>query len=419
MLDTTSFDPLFKDHYANGKIENILFDENPAFALLKKENRRTHAGGRKWIQPVQTSLPNQGSAVMATANAATNNETRSDSFEVTRAQHYRIAKIDNQTIEASATGDEDAFQSALDEIDRTVKAEANWANFRFYRGRGGWIGRIKTGSAVNTTSLFLDDPAAVWAASKNDILELATTDGTSGARRAGSVTVAGVVHAQPGGTASFTLTGVVTAGVAAAAADDYIFLKDDFGAAPAGLSDYVPDTDALAITTLFSFDRSVDSRLGGSRVDGAGMSVSELITDMVFRHVTDAQMPGKRCLFAHPYTVGTLTKQQDVKTVFMVPAGFDGDMRSGPIGIRAYVINIAGVDVHIVMDRMCPTKRLYLINLAGWTMFHANTRFPAFLTERVSILKIGESTDAFECRVGGYLNNVTKTPHANVVGLVG
>lgn len=419
MLDPTSFDPIFKIHYAPGNVENILFDDAPAFSLIKKEGRKTRAGGKLWYQPVQTGLPNQGSAVLATANAATDNETRSDAFEVPRAKHYRVAKIDNETIEASSQGDEDSFQSALDEIDRCIKAEANWANFRIYRSKGGAIGQIPTGASVATTSLFVVDQASIWAASKNDVLEISVTDGNSGAIRVGSVKVAGVVHAVAGGQASWTLTGVVTAGVAAAAALDFIFMKGDFGLCPAGFADYVPDTAAEAITTLYAFDRSADNRLGGIRVDGTGMSISDLLTDMVFAHISAAQMPGTRVLFAHPFTIGTLTKQQDVKTVYMAPAGFSGSDRNGAIMIKAYLINIAGVEVNIVMDRMCPVKRLYLINLKGWTMFHANTRFPAFLTERVSILKISETADAVECRVGGYLNNCTKTPHANVVGLVG
>lgn len=417
-LDPTSFDPLFKDHYSPDAIANILFDQAPAFALLKKENRKTHVGGRKWVQPVQTTMPNQGSVLLATANAATNNETKSDAFEVTRAKHYRVAKIDNETIEASSTGDEDAFQSALDEIDRTLKAEANWANFRFYRSKGGAIGRL-TNAAFATTAMTMDDAASLWAVSKNDVLELSAADGNSGARRAGSITVAGVIHAGPGGVGTITLTANIVVGVAAVAQNDFVFLKDDFGGCPAGLLDYVPDTDAAAITTLFSFDRSVDNRLGGSRVDGTGMSISELLTDMVFKHISDAQTPGTRVLFCHPFTMSQLVKQMECKTVFMTPATFDGGDRMAAIGVKAYLINIGGLDINIVMDRMCPVKRLYLINLKGWTMFHANTKFPAFLTERVSILKISETADAFECRVGGYLNNCTSTPHMNVVGLVG
>lgn len=418
-LDTTAFDPLFKDHYAPGKIENILFDECPAFTLIKKSGRSRRAGGRKWVQPVQTTLPNRGSSTFATANAQTNGETKSDAFEPTRAKHYRVAKIDNETIEASATGDEDAFQEALDEIDRTLKAEANWCNFRFYRSRGGAIGRM-TNTGFATTAMTIDDAAALWAVAKNDVLLLASTDGTSGAVRAGSVTVAGVLHPSPSGVATITTTANIVAGVAAAAANDFIFLDGDFGLAPAGLADYCPDTDAAAITTLFSFDRSVDNRLGGSRVDGTGMSIADLITEMCFKHMSDAGMSasGQRVLFAHPFTMNTLTKQMDAKTVLLAPSDFAGSNRSAPIGIQAWRINVAGVDVNIVLDRMCPVKRLYLINLKAWSMFYANSRYPAFLTERVSVLKIAENGDSYECRVGGYLNNVTSAPHTNVVGLV-
>ena len=419
-LDLTTFDAMLKDHYAPGEIENLAYDENKAFALIKKKRGKL-VGGRKWIQPAGYALVNGGSSTFATANAVTNNQSRHDAFEPTRAKHYRIGKIDNETIEATSTGDIDSFEPAINEIDKCMAAEGNWANFRFYRGRGGYIGRM-TNTAFATTLMTVDDPAALWAVSDGDVLKLASTDGTSGATRAGSLTVASVTHPQPNApaTAVITLTGNISAGVAAAAANDYIFLDGDFGLAPAGLADYVPDTDAAALTTLFSYDRSKNNLLGGARVDGTSMSVHELVTDMMSAHFNSAgqKASGSKVIFGHPFTLGTLSKQIDGKWIVMSAAGFEGG-KNASIGIAAFEINWMGLTAKIIADRMCPVKRLYLVDIEEWVMFHAGM-FPNFLTKRFgNILKVSETTDGWEARTGGYLNYCTRAPWTNVVGLVG
>lgn len=417
VLDPSSFDPMLKDHYADGEVENIGYDGNPALALVNKRMQRL-TGGRKWVQPVGTRLPNGGSSTFATANAKTANESKHDAFEVTRAKHYRIGKIDNELIEATSTGDMDAFEPALDEIDKHIEAESNWANFRFYRSRGGAIFRC-TNSAFGTTIATIDDPAGVWGCSQGDVVAFSATDGTSGALRAGSLTVASVQHATPTGTATVTFTANINVGITGPATNDYVFLDGDFGLAPAGLADYVPDNAAAAATTLFSFDRSVSNLLGGAIVDGTGMSIPEILTDMVAMHVTFAgkKARGEKVLFAHPFAIGQLSKQVDGKWVIMQSASFDGG-KTAAIGIEAFQVNMFGVKINVVEDRMCPVKRMYLLDMAGWVMFHAG-KFPLFLTKRGgSILKPSETTDAWECRLGGYLNYCTKSPHANVVGLL-
>lgn len=416
-LDTSAFDAMLKDHYAPGEVENIGYDSNPGFALVRKKRGKL-VGGRKWVQPVGTRLVNAGSSTFATANAATGNESKHDAFEVTRAKHYRIAKIDNELIEATSTGDEDSFEPAMDEIDKCIRAEGNWANFRFYRSKGGAIGRLANAS-VTVTIAKMDDPAALWAVSQGDVLKLSTADGTSGAVKAGSVTVASVQHPAPGAVGTITMTGNIDTGVATAAVNDFVFLDGDFGLAPAGLADYVPDNATAAATTLFSFDRSVSNLLGGAIVDGTSMSISELITDMVAMHVSYAGegAGGAKVLFAHPFTLGNLSKQLDGKWVIMQAASFEGG-KSASIGVRAFQINLMGVEANIVPDRMCPVKRVYMIDLDGWVMFHAGM-FPGFLTKKHgTLLKPAENSDAWECRTGGYLNYCTKTPHCNVVGLV-
>src|SRR5690242_4848568 len=111
-LDLTAYDPMLKDHYAPGEVANLAFQNNVALGLLRKSNKKL-VGGRKWVQPIQYALPGGGSSTFATAIAAANNVSSYEAFEVTRAKHYRLGKVDNETIEATATGDVDAFEPAF------------------------------------------------------------------------------------------------------------------------------------------------------------------------------------------------------------------------------------------------------------------------------------------------------------------
>lgn len=415
-LDLNTFDAMLKDHYADGMIENIGYSENPALALFRKSSKTV--GGRRWIQPVGTRIVNRGSSTFSVANGATTNESRHDAFEPTRARHYRRAIIDNETIEATSTGDIDSFEPALEETEKAIEAEANWANFRIYRSRGGSIGRM-TNTAFATAIMTVDDPASLWAVSDGDVIALSATDGTSGAVKVGSLTIASIQHAAPGGVATITTTANIATGVPTAAANDFIFLEGDFGLSPAGFADYIPDDAAAAATTLFGFNRSVNNLLGGQRVDGRGATVSELIIDMVSSNISASGKKAKsrRCLFAHPFTLGTLSKQTEGKWVVMSTTNYNGT-KNVTVGIEAFQIRQMGVELHLVSDRMCPVNRMFLVDVDAWTMFHAGS-FPGFLTKRFgNILKPSETADAWECRVGGYLNYSTKSPHTNVVGIL-
>src|SRR6185312_8537683 len=157
MGDTlTSADAVLKQHYASGPLLNLASQSNPTFGLLSKKNKRTTAsgGGRSWTQPIRISYPGGGSNDFATAMAATNNASGFGVFTVTRKSHYRLARMQTELLEATETGAEDAFEDMIDELDKSIEAEANYLNFRLFRTQGGYIGRM-TNSSFATTVLQL------------------------------------------------------------------------------------------------------------------------------------------------------------------------------------------------------------------------------------------------------------------------
>ena len=199
----TTADAILKQHYASGPLLNLASQQNTTFGLMSKKNKRTTTtgGGRSWTQPIRISYPGGGSSDFGTAMAATNNASGFGVFTVTRKSHYRLAKMQTELLEATETGAEDAFEDMIDELDRGIEAEANYLNFRLFRNFGGAAGKV-TNTSMATAIATLSDASDCWAWVKNDVANMASTDGTSGSLRTGSLTVLSVQRSA--GTITFT-----------------------------------------------------------------------------------------------------------------------------------------------------------------------------------------------------------------------
>lgn len=415
MLDTANFNPMIKEHYAPNPVINMAGQKNKAWGLLGKRNRRPQGvgGGKYWVQPIQFGLPGAGSVHFATAMAAVNNQSEYAAFQVTRKQHYRRAEVQNEVIEATATGDTDAFEEAFDEFDKAIMAEGNYLNFRLFRTGGGSIARM-TNTNFATPIMALDDAAGVWALRGGDVVNLSATDGTSGVVKVGSLTVLSVQRRA--GTVTFT-TNIAT-GIPTAAQNDFIFLAGDFqvsssGGSASGFQDWIPDADPTA-TPFYTVNRSLEPEmLGGLRVSGTdGRPVHELMIDMVVEADNMGAEPD--IMIANPRALGSLTKQLEGKWVIMKGREYGG--REAQIGYKGWQVTIEGHEVTIFSDRCCQTKRLWLLQSDTWTLFSAGT-MPKFLLQRGgNMIKPSETSDSWESRIGEYWNAACKAPGFNTNG---
>jgi hypothetical protein len=323
VLDLTAFDPMIKEHYSPLDVARMAMQKNKAIGMLSKSQKKTDVGGRKWDQPIMTALPGGGSSSFSVAvTNANNNVSAYKVFGVTRASHYRIAKVDNQAIEATATGNIDAFEPAFDEFDNGITAEGNYLNFRFFRTAAGEVGQLDGVSNVATPNLTFSDISAIWGVRAGEVLQASATLGS--ALRAGTITILSVTRA----TGAVVLTGNGTAGIAALVNTDFLYLNGDgqnagTALAASGLADWVPDA-APSATLFYGVDRTSESDyLGGLRVDGTdGRSIANLLVDTVA--AVDNIGGDPDVVFMNPITFGTLAKQLEGKWTISSAVGYDG-----------------------------------------------------------------------------------------------
>jgi hypothetical protein len=395
----------------------MAMQNNKAIGLLSKSQKKL-AGGRKWDQPIMAALPGGGSSLFSVAitNAA-NNVSSYKVFGVTRGVHYRIAKVDNQAIEATATGDIDAFEPAFDEFDNGIAAEGNYLNFRFFRTANGELGQLDGICNIATATIVFKDISSIWGVRAGEVLQSSAAAALGGALRAGTVTISTITRA----TGTMVLTGNANAGIGAIVNTDWMYLNGDGANAGtpltgSGLADWVPDTAPTA-TLYYGVDRTSESDfLGGLRVDGTdGRSVANLLVDMVA--AVDNIGGDPDVCFMNPITFGTLAKQLEGKWTISSAVGYDGKKMAG-IGFSGFAVNLNGHELTIYTDRCCPVKRIYVLTWSTWCMFSAGPA-PNFLQRRAgSIIKVSEANDGYEARIGEYFNFSSRAPGWNCVGLL-
>jgi hypothetical protein len=412
VLDLTIFDPMVKEHYSPLEVARMAMQKNKAVGMLAKSQKKM-VGGREWVQPIMTALPGGGSVSFSVAVTNANNNTSSyKNFNVTRRQHYRIAKVDNQAIEATATGDEDAFESAFDEFDNGIEAEGNYINFRFFRTQAGEVGQLDGVVNVATPNMAFSDISAMWGVRAGEVLTASATLGS--ALRAGTITILSVNRTN----GTFILTGNGTAGIAALVNTDFLYLNGDgqnagTGTSASGLADWVPDT-APTSTLFYNVDRTTESDyLGGLRITGTdGRSIANLLVDAVA--AVDNIGGDPDVIWMNPITFGTFSKQLEGKWVITSAVGYDGK-KMATIGFKGFSVNLNGKDLSIYTDRCCPAKRIYVLTWSTWCMFSAGPA-PNFLQKRAgSIIKVSELNDGYEARIGEYFNFSCKAPGYNCV----
>lgn len=401
-LDTTAIAAVLKTQYTQPKVNNLVYPESPVFAAIKK---RTDFVGDNKVIALQYGNPQGRGADFATglANISTSVYKK---FTVTRKKDYAFGRVDGEAVDAAGT-DAGALLNALKkEIDNAFYTAGRSIAAGMFRNGGGARGQISSTSNTATATITLANPNDIVNFEVDMVLNTSLTDGTSGAKKAGTVTVLSVDR----DAGTITATGNWTAGIGTAAASDYIFQNGDFEAVNSmfsGIAAWVPAT-APSATAFYGVDRSVDpTRLGGLRYTAnAGGAIEETLIKCSARLAREGAMPDMAVL--NPIDLGNLVVALGNKVVYDRVKSSDNP----DIGFKSVSLMGAKGPIDVVSDLNCPSGGGWMLTKKTWC-FETLKGAPRILNLDGNDMRASASADSYIFRIGYYGNLTCDAPGWN------
>lgn len=403
--DLTAVDAALKQHYTDQRVESMVYKDRPMMALMAKYEA---FGGRNlpivtWWGNAQGRSKTFATAQTAGASAA----PKLDDFLLTRVRDYAIATIDNETLLASK-GDANAFiEAATVAIDGCVRELSNSIAINMYRDSSGYRGQVnaepsETSSTFTITLKDAGDIANIEVG-QNILIYSAKSGGSQ--RNSDGSDVSWPVASVNRSAGTLVLTGDYTSS-GTIAANDYIFVDGDRGNGIAGLEDWVP-ASAPSATAFFGVDRSLDSRLGGLRLDGTSGPIEEVLIEA--EHIVSREGGKLDHVFLNYSKFAELKKALGSRVQYVdLKAGMEAQ-----ISFRGVLLDGAKGLIKVIPDQFCPANRIYGVQLDTWKLYSLGKAVRVIDTDGLSMLRQA-SSDGVEVRYGFYGNVGCNAPGYNI-----
>jgi hypothetical protein len=398
----TTITNILKTRYPQKKLFEMNYEDCAFLGTVKKD---TKFGGNN----TRITVPfgrTQGSINFATALA---NQTADDdaAFLVTRTRDYHVITMSAEAIEASE-GDGQSLMKAFDKAHKNgILSFKRSTSQQLYRNGGGARGRISAGSTVSTNTITLAEPADAVIFEVNMFIQTATTDGLSGAAKAGQERIAAINRN----------TGTITSASAAwdtvittIAVNDYLFRAGDFGAAMRGLDAWLPATDPAPGDNFFGVDRSQDSvRLAGVRYTGtAGAAKEDTLVDCATRLGREGGKPTH--IFCNNLDRADIIKNQGSHAVYDKVNATEAS-----IHYKALILQGDRGELAVLADPNCPRGIFYMAQLDTFTLGSLKA-VPHVVEDDGRMLMRQANADGVEWRLRAFSQLYCEAPGFNARG---
>lgn len=391
-LDMTSFASALKVHYTNDKVENMVYKDNPFFALVPKY---TKFGGKNLPVPIIYGNPQGRSSVFATAQA---NKTASKitDFVLTRKKDYSLASIDNETL-LSSMGNSNAFMEAVTtEMDGAIQSLGRSLSVSLYGNGSGTIGNIN--ATVTGTTLTLLNANDITNFEVGMRLQFSQLGTTATIRDSGDTV--GVVSVNRNAGSMVVDENLNT--VSGLTSGDYINIEGDLEAKLTGLAGWLPTS--VSATAFFGVDRTVDSvRLGGVYYDGSALPIEEALIEGATRAAREGGAP-THCFLNYSNwanlekALGSKVQYVDVQAGTNAQIGFRGIQIAGPRGM-----------IKVIADQNCPSTDAFMLQLDMWKLYSLGEAVRVIDQDGLKMLR-ESSSDGVEIRCASYSQLGSRAP---------
>jgi len=410
---------ILKELYDDQKVQFLTYKDNPALAMIKKEEKFP---GKYYPVPVVYGLTQGSSATFANAYANQSSPLVAE-FLVTRVSDFSLASIDGQLL-AAASSDPGAFIDGAElMIDAAFQNAVNRLATAMFRNGAGTIAQIGSVALVSGTNylITLSNPDEAVNLEVNQILVAVQNVDGSGTAPTDVVTVTAVNRSL--GTINVTSATNI---VADWPANYYLAVQGDLPSASnnnfqpagssgtnsllklAGFAAWLPLAGPPVSDSFFGVNRNLDTqRLAGVFFDGSALSIEEALLQGTGRiALNGGRVDTGICSYA---TYTSLITSLGAKVQYI-------DQKIGEIGFRGVQVNGANTVMSIFPDRSCPDGVIYCLEMDTWTLRSQNPA-PHILKymDEIEILRV-PGVDAAELRVGFYGNMYcTKPGHNGVI----
>ncbi len=380
-------------NYPQEVVYETILPKIPLLGLIKKAPNQ--GGGDTIDITVQYGNPQGVSNDFAEAqdNTSTVNTAR---FQVKAGDIYAHGEVGGKALRRTKS----RAQATLSDLDRgqksLMKSLEMYTKFFLINNGGGALAQVESISTNTITLTKRTD--SIWFA-PDQKLNLSLTDGTSGAIRTGSITIASVERRNSSGKCVLTFTGNVTAGIAAAAAGDFIFIKgghngSNGGINPVGMLGWL--TTPASNDNFFGFNRFVEKqKLAGHFYSEPGGSIADKLKRGLAEFALDGTTPDT--VFVNPLNYDDLDTLLGDKKV-IVQKGSD----IAEIGYEAIQIRTGYGLVDIVPDASVPFNLALALTLETWTYAHVGDNLFMYLKEDGNLLRAVANRDAYQWRAGAF-----------------
>lgn len=383
-------------------LEEVLYEQSPAWGLLPRS--KDFSGEGEFIV-WNFGVSGGSSATFANAQSNKSGGQYKRAF-LTRAKEYATFSIDREFMLATAN-DKGAIVRAYQQAQReAIYNLQRSVSFQMFRNGGGARGQLAAAaSGVGTTTLQLSSSVNMSGFEPGMVVQGASTDGTSGSAHAGTVVVGNVDRENRTLTTANGLAWNNAANIPALADGEYLFRDGDFGVVIKGFEAWLPST--LSPTDdFFDVNRNADPvRLAGIKYAPSGGKIEEVLQNAASLASSYGANPD--VIIMNPIDYGALVNSMSSKATIPVPSkmpniGYDGIELWTPAG-----------RMKVVSDTGCQRYKSWMLTTDTWEIRSLGEFPKTFDEDGRSLLREGNA-DAYEERLGGYLQLVCRKPGHNV-----
>lgn len=408
MAGTTAatLNAVLKTQYTQKKVNLLTYKNNPWYAMIPK---RTDFVGANKVVALRNGAP-QGRGAAFGVGLGNISASVYNKFTVTRVSDYAFAQITTEAIRASKNDAGSLVDALKAEVDGAIYTCMRSLAVAMHRNGGGVRGQIASGQGTPTITLLVVTDVTNFEVGM--VLNSSATDGTTGAKRTGTVTLTAIDRTL----GTLTASGNWTTGIPTAAANDYIFQNGDFEATNSmvkGLAGWLPLVAPVGGDNFFGLDRSSDvTRLSGVRYTaGSGGPIEEILIDTAALIVREGGAPDTAIM--NPLDVASFVKALGTKVLYDRTKSFD----EPDVGFKCVKVIGPMGDIDVVADVNCPKGLGYMLQKDTWCLESLGAA-PGILDDDGNRILRDALTDSYIARIGYYGNTTCTAPGWNGVFLL-